>query len=245
MDRTRFSALAHRDHALCSPISEAKLDRLIALLDLREGARVLDIGCGKGELLVRILEKVRVRAVGIDRSSSLLDEGRRAAARRVPDGDLTLIDGDARAHAFEPASFEVVASLGCGAFGGLRATLGAIAPLLRARGRVLIGDGYWKREPDEDYLAHLGASRDELEAHAGNVAAGIAEGFALEYATTSNDDEWDHYEGLYLRAIERFAAEHPDDPDHDVMLSRIRGWRDAYYRWGRDTLGFGVYLFRA
>ena len=27
------------------------------------------------------------------------------------------------------------------------------------------------------------------------------------------------------------------------MLERSRKWRDAYLRWGRDTLGFGVYLF--
>jgi hypothetical protein len=27
------------------------------------------------------------------------------------------------------------------------------------------------------------------------------------------------------------------------MLKRIRRWRDAYLRWGRDTLGFAVYLF--
>jgi hypothetical protein len=28
------------------------------------------------------------------------------------------------------------------------------------------------------------------------------------------------------------------------MLERIRGWRETYRRWGRDTLGFGLYLFR-
>jgi len=27
------------------------------------------------------------------------------------------------------------------------------------------------------------------------------------------------------------------------MLERIRRWRDGYLRWGRDTLGFGLYLF--
>ena len=27
------------------------------------------------------------------------------------------------------------------------------------------------------------------------------------------------------------------------MLERIRKWRDAYMRWGRDTLGFANYLF--
>jgi hypothetical protein len=37
---------------------------------------------------------------------------------------------------------------------------------------------------------------------------------------------------------------HPDDPDRDAMLKRIRNWRDAYLRWGRSTLGFGLYLFQ-
>ena len=38
--------------------------------------------------------------------------------------------------------------------------------------------------------------------------------------------------------------------DHDycnpiapALLERIRRWRAAYLRWGRDTLGFGTYLF--
>ena len=31
--------------------------------------------------------------------------------------------------------------------------------------------------------------------------------------------------------------------DVPAMLERIRKWRDGYLRWGRDTLGFAVYLF--
>ena len=46
-----------------------------------------------------------------------------------------------------------------------------------------------------------------------------------------------------FRSIERYAGEQPDDPDVPAMLKRIRRWRDAYLRWGRDTLGFAVYLF--
>ncbi|MCC6194158.1 MAG: class I SAM-dependent methyltransferase, partial [Burkholderiales bacterium] len=34
-----------------------------------------------------------------------------------------------------------------------------------------------------------------------------------------------------------------EDPDVPAMLERIRKWRDGYLRWGRDTLGFAVYLF--
>ena len=38
-------------------------------------------------------------------------------------------------------------------------------------------------------------------------------------------------------------ASSPTIPDVPAMLERIRRWRDAYLRWGRDTLGFAVYLF--
>ena len=59
----------------------------------------------------------------------------------------------------------------------------------------------------------------------------------------ASPDEWDEYEWKYSRSIERYALEQPGDPDVPAMLERIRRWRDGYLRWGRDTLGFGVYLF--
>ena len=58
------------------------------------------------------------------------------------------------------------------------------------------------------------------------------------------DDEWDEYEWRYARPVETFVAENPDGPDAEEMLRKIRTWRDAYLRWGRDTLGFGLYLLR-
>jgi hypothetical protein len=63
------------------------------------------------------------------------------------------------------------------------------------------------------------------------------------HATTASQDEWDDYEWKYCRSIERYAREQLDDPDNPWMLERIRRWRDGYLRWGRDTLGFALYLF--
>ena len=79
--------------------------------------------------------------------------------------------------------------------------------------------------------------------HRGNVQAGVEAGLIPMHATTANADEWDEYEWKYCRSIERYAREQPEDPDVPAMLERIRKWRDAYLRWGRDTLGFAVYLF--
>jgi hypothetical protein len=89
----------------------------------------------------------------------------------------------------------------------------------------------------------LGGSESQYLDHRGNVQAGIDAGLIPMHATAASMDEWDEYEWKYCRSIERYAREMPDDPDVPAMLERIRRWRDGYLRWGRDTLGFAVYLF--
>ena len=114
---------------------------------------------------------------------------------------------------------------------------------VRPGGRILVGEGYWKREPHPDYLAVLGGIRDDLTDHTGNIAVGEREGLTLLHASESTLEEWDQFEGLYARTVEEYAAAYPEDADSAEMSTRITRWRDAYLRWGRDTLGFGLYLF--
>ncbi len=80
--------------------------------------------------------------------------------------------------------------------------------------------------------------------HEDNLAAGLAEGLEACGAWVSSESDWDRYEDLYARTVERYVAEHPDDADAPEMRERILRWRETYLRWGRDTLGFGLYLFR-
>ena len=100
-----------------------------------------------------------------------------------------------------------------------------------------------QRKPPADYVAFLGGSESQFLEHRGNVQAGIDTGLVPIHAATASSDEWDEYEWKYSRSIELYAREQPDDPDVPAMLERIRRWRDAYLKWGRDTLGFAVYLF--
>lgn len=70
VDTWKFYDVTHRDHVLCNPTSVAKLDELIGLLDLPSEPQVLDIACGKGELLLRLAEAHAAapgfRGVGVD-----------------------------------------------------------------------------------------------------------------------------------------------------------------------------------
>jgi len=54
--------------------------------------------------------------------------------------------------------------------------------------------------------------------------------------------EWDNFEWGYQRIIESKAA--AGDTAALTRRSARRAWMDAYLKWGRDTLGYGVYLFQ-
>ena len=247
MNRTKLTTIAHADHLFFNPISSQKVDRILGLLEVTAGSRVLDVGCGKGEMLVRLIERFGVSALGVDPNGSFLGEARARAAERLGPAAtrLELREEEISRATIEARSFDAGLCVGSThAFGDYDDTLRALRRAVRPGGTILVGEGYWKRDPDPGYLSVLGASPGEFTDHAGNVARGAAQGLVPLYSATSSDEEWDEYEGLYVRAVELYAERHPADPDSEAMRQRIRLWRDAYLRWGRTTLGFALYLFR-
>ncbi len=244
MNPQKFSAIAHREHDYCNPISAAKIERLLDLLPLAESSRVLDLGCGRAELALRIIERFGSHVVAIDNSSLMLDAARERAQWTGALGRLHLDNMDIGSFDADPETFQLTVYLGAGGIdGGIAGICRKLKGWMQPGGYVLIGEGYWKRKAPSDYLAVLRGNDLEYLDHRGNVQAGIDAGLVPMHAAVASDDEWDEYEWKYARSIERFVREQPEDPDAVTMLDRIRRWRDAYLRWGRDTLGFGAYLF--
>ena len=244
MDPVRFSTLAHRHHLFCSPLGADTVASAIERLDLEPGDRVLDVGCGKGEMLARVLERYDVVGVGVDPNRDFLAEALQRARRHGVEDRLELRACRAEEAALKPG-FRLALTIGSThAFGGFRPTLQALRALISPAGRMLVGEGYWKCDPDPGYLSLLGGTRDEFTDHGGNLRAAVELGLTPLDSWTSSEAEWDEYEGLYARTIEHHLQEHPDDPDREAMKLRIERWQDGYRRWGRHTLGFGLYLLR-
>lgn len=239
-----MSDIAHRDHLIDSPISPGKLDELVAVLRARPGWEVLDLGCGKGELLIRLASAAGVVGAGVDRSEARIVEARRRAAARVPGCEPRFEVGDVRVCRPAAGSLDLVVCMGAtGAFGGHRGALTELGTWVRPGGLVLVDGGFWRCRPAPEYLEVLGADEHECGDHASNIDVGRALGLVPLYSRVSSEDEWDHFEGLYLQAVERHVLENPDDPEAAEMTEHIRRWSLAYQRWGRFTLGYGLYLF--
>lgn len=244
MDTWKFYGITHADHVVCNPMGSARLDELVEILDLAPGARVWEAACGKGELLVRLASRFGIRGVGVDASPWEVRVARDRAAARVPGADLRIVEGDAAEQAVEPGSVDLAACLGASwIWGGHRGTLRALRAAARPGGLVLVGEPYWKREPDPAYLAAVGLQAGEFSTLQGNVTIAAEEGLTLLYLMPSTDEDWDRYELLQVRAAERWVLANADDPDVSELLDRTRRGVDAYLRWGRETLGWSVYLF--
>jgi SAM-dependent methyltransferase len=244
MNVQKFSAIAHRDHDYCNPLSAAKIERLLDLLPLESNSRVLDLGCGRAELALRIIERFGASVIAIDHSSYMLDAARERAEWTGALGRLFLENIDISQYEADPETFHLTVMIGAGGLaGGLPGIYGKLRGWTRPGGYVLLGERYWHHKPPAAYLGFLGAAEGQYLSHRDNVQAGIDAGLIPVHAATASPDEWDEYEWKYYRSIERYAREQHDDPEAPAMVERIRKWRDAYLRWGRDALGFGIYLF--
>lgn len=87
----------------------------------------------------------------------------------------------------------------------------------------------------------LGATPDELP-HLTNLCESVPR---IAYLTTSTTTEWDHYEGLYRSTILAWLADNPTDPDAEEFRRYSDRWFEAYWRYGRETLGFAWLVIEA
>jgi SAM-dependent methyltransferase len=245
VDRDRASAIAHTGLAIGNPLPSAVLDRFVGECALGKDDRVLDIGCGRGELLLRAVERSGCSAVGVDRSPRQIAIARSEAARRVPNADVVFHEADAGSVGLDVHAFRLVACVGSThAYGGLSPALASLTTFLVPGGRLLIGDGYWTESPSPEYLAGWGATADELPDLAG--LHGSFEQHRLmisdEYLVTVAD--WDAYEEPWLANLEGHARANPDDPDSAGMREWAREAR-ARRELGPGVLGFALVLATA
>ena len=246
MDKWKYFYITHKFHVLCNVLIEEKLERFCNLLNLSRDSRVLDIACGKGEVLVRLAEKYGICGVGVDLSPFCIKDCKKKHLERTPETDLTFIELDGAK--YKPASgelFDVTMCLGASwVFEDHAGTLRALKEMTKPGGLVIVGEPSWLKEPDSEYLEAIKMTRNSFRPHEENVYQGEEMGLTCLYTLVSNKDDWDHYETLQWWAVDNYIQSHTDDSDNQELLEKTKTAKDIYLKWGRDTLGWGVYIFR-
>ena len=239
-----FFEATHRDHRYCNPISAEAIAEMEPILGLRPGMRVLDIACGHAEMLVGFAERHGITGVGVDLSPYAAERAREKIAARVPDGRVTLIEG--RGEDFRTDDpFDVVCLVGASwIWQGYEPTLRALTAFAKPGGLLVVGEPYWKQTPAPEYLEREELGADDFPSLADYLACARELGLEPLWMRGASEQDWDRYEMDQGASLDRFARENPDHPDLAAIREKHVLARDTYLRWGRDTLGFALWVFR-
>ena len=244
MDIWKFYDVTHRYHEVWNPTSRAKLDELIGLLRLNPGSAVLDIACGKGELLTRLAERYEISGIGVDISPYCVTDAEQKLRERVPGAQIQILNMDGADYSPDQL-FDLAMCIGASwVYKGHRGTLSALKTMTKPDALILVGEPFWLKDPDDAYLVAENLTRDMFGTHYENVLVGEDEGLFPLYTMVSSQDDWDRYETLQWYAAEKYARDNPDDPDVSEILTRVAHGRTNYLHWGRDIVGWAMYLFR-
>lgn len=240
-----YSFVVNRGLTFRNPIDVRMVDKLIDVLELAPGQRMVDIGCGGGELLIRVAQRHGTAGTGIDRSSETIAYARELAQARAPRADLVFHAQDAGNLRSARGAYDLAACVGArAALGRYDEALARLRDLAGPRGQVLLGETYWLREPTVGQLTALGVTRDTLPTLKAVFKAGIAAGLVPRYAVTSGVETRDRYLWTRVRNCERYAVEHPGDAGAAALCRWAWTERGRHVgHGGRDVQGFGLFLF--
>jgi precorrin-6B methylase 2 len=231
-----------RDLTFFSPLSEERADRLAGELAAAKPETVIDIGCGWGELLLRVLAAApQARGVGLDRHGPDMERARATAAERGLAERATFVHGEAKDHL--SAADLVISSGAYQVFGSIPEALVAMRPLVNPGGRLLFACEVWERTPTAEELAQMweGTTLDTCLYVADVADAAVAAGFRPLRIEMATRDEWDWFESGYAANSEEWLLANGDHPEAGAVRAELDKSRTRWLRGTRDVMGY-VYL---
>ena len=228
-----------------SPLSEARAATLVRFMAERADDTVLDVGCGWGELLLRVLDaSPELNGVGVDTDEAALAHGGELARRRGLADRVTLTCADGRT----AVPVGGVICIGASQIWGppvqdnqpldYASALEALRKLVPRGAPVVYGEAIWSRPPTPGAVAPLAGRNDEYVTLEALVELAVTHGFMPMVVEEATGDEWDVFESGYHARYTRWLAEHDaDDPDAPEVRARADRQRAAYLGGYRSIMG--------
>ena len=247
MDIPRLFTITESAHRIHNPFTAEKLATLGAVLRLKPGTRILDLGSGSGEMLCTWARDYGITGVGVDMSRLFSEQAKRRARELGVTERVTFIHGAATGYVSKD-KIDVAACVGATWIGGgVAGTIDLLAKSLCDGGMILIGEPYWLRVPPTEDVARgccANAVSDfltlpELLASFGDLGYDVVE------MVLADREGWDRYEAAKWLTMRRWLEANPGDDFAEEVRARLTLEPTRYATYTRNSLGWGVFALMA
>ena len=239
----RSFAIRESGRRILNPFSSEKFALLGRALRLPPETSVLDLACGKGEMLCTWARDLGFTGTGVDQSSFFLDDARARAAELGVRDRVDFIQADASTYVSdEPV--DVACCIGASFIaGGVAGSVELLRSGLKAGGMMLLGEPYWRRQPDspEVLAACHAVEPDSYRSLPGLVGQFAGLGCDLVEMVLADQDTWDRYVAARWLSIRRWLDTHPGDELATDFRDELGESPAQYVRYQREYLGWGVF----
>jgi ubiquinone/menaquinone biosynthesis C-methylase UbiE len=243
LDLHRSYTIREQSHRIINPLDPVKLSTLGAVLGLRAGQSMLDLCCGKGEMLSTWSRDHGITGIGVDISTVFLAAARTRAEELGVADRVSFVHGDAAAYVCD-SPVDVAACIGATWIGnGVRGTLEILERSLKSGGLVLVGEPYWRAAPpSQEAVEACHLSSMDTYAFLPELVEGFGEqGYDLVEMVLADEDSWDRYRAAQWLNVRTWLDAHPDDELAPQMREELRTSPRNYVRYERSLVGWGVF----
>jgi SAM-dependent methyltransferase len=232
--------ISERDMELINPTSPAKILAAGRAAGLKPSSRVIEFGCGYGEVLALWAAQFGISGQGIEVRSKACERARQKMIVRALADRIEIVCGDGATTPVEAGAYDVAACIGASfIWDGFRPALQHMKPALRAGGRIVIGELYWRTAQVPPEFSR-GEPTVPTEFELLQIIWG--EGLDLEFVVRSSQDDWDRYEAADWQGLVRWLEENPGHRDRGEVIEHLRQSQDEYLRYGREYFGWAIYV---
>ncbi|NWF68376.1 MAG: class I SAM-dependent methyltransferase [Chloroflexi bacterium] len=240
----RFHEIAETNHRILNPITEAQLLRLGELCHASSSTRLLDLACGKGEMLCQWALHYGVIGVGVDISPVFIAAARARGFDLAVWDKVSWVEAAAAEYPAEHHQFDIVSCLGATWIGGgLLGTLALMRVALnKAGGTLLIGEPYWLETPPAEAYTALEIQPDTFTTLEGTQARLKSAGAEIKDILLATPEGWDAYVNERAQAVAHWLETRAADADAAALRDWDERERRAYQQYERPYLGWGVFV---
>ena len=245
----RLHEIAEANHRILDPFTDAQLMEVGEVARVKQGTRVLDLACGKGEMLCRWAQNFGSSGVGVDISEVFVTAAR-SRAEELSVADRVVIEhGDAQTFKPEPEAFDIASCVGATWIGnGVAGTIALLRHAITSDGLLLIGEPYWREPPSPEAESALGEDVAAVNAEFSDLS-GLLDQFKaartdLVELVLADEHSWDRYVASQWWTLRQWLDSHPDDPLAPDLQTFLDDSQREYLSYQRRYLGWGVFVLR-